>query len=502
MVSAFRFFKIDILTVKEYLGMKLIAMYLPQFHEIEENNRAWGKGFTEWDNVRKAKPLFDGHDQPREPLNDNYYNLLDIRTLEWQSELAKMYGIYGFCFYHYWFRDGKHVLEKPSELLLRHTEIDLPFCFSWANEPWTKTWHGAAGEKEVLIEQRYGAEQQWKEHFEYLLPFFQDARYIKVENKPMFLIYQIHAIGCFGRMMECWEKMAVENGFAGIYIVDMLTVNGKVCKGKWVNANVEFEPSKILGRLKRTHEGLAVYDYDEACKEMLKVRHRKNSYRSVFAGYDDSPRRGGNGTIFQGQASEKFGKYLQKTIRLSESEDNDIVFINAWNEWGESNYLEPDKKDEYGYLEAVQKALMGEYPDIEIEMAKEKDPVTPEDKFRAYFEVCNQWLKIQNDGYSVESFFKEKGYKKIAIYGVSELGNRLAEALVPTEIEVVYGIDRNVCVAFSEIINIKGLEEEKWFDGIDCIVVTPVHVFEEVGEALKRKSDCDIVSLEEVIYSI
>ncbi len=127
--------------------MKIIALYLPQFHEIEENNHAWGKGFTEWDNVRKAEPLFDGHCQPREPLNDNYYNLLDISTLKWQAGLAKKYGVYGFCFYHYWFRDGKHVLEKPSELLLGHTEIDLPYCFSWANEPWTKTFRAAVWDR-------------------------------------------------------------------------------------------------------------------------------------------------------------------------------------------------------------------------------------------------------------------------------------------------------------------------------------------------------------------
>ena len=129
--------------------MKLIAYYLPQFHEIEENNRAWGKGFTEWDNVKKAKPLFEGHYQPREPLSDNYYNLLDISTLKWQAGLAKKYGVNGFCFYHYWFKDGKRVLEKPAELFLQNADIDLSFCFSWANEPWTKTWHGASGEKEV-----------------------------------------------------------------------------------------------------------------------------------------------------------------------------------------------------------------------------------------------------------------------------------------------------------------------------------------------------------------
>ena len=481
--------------------MKIIALYLPQFHEIEENNHAWGKGFTEWDNVRKAEPLFDGHCQPREPLNDNYYNLLDISTLKWQAGLAKKYGVYGFCFYHYWFRDGKHVLEKPSELLLGHTEIDLPYCFSWANEPWTKTWHGAAGEKEVLLEQRYGTEKQWREHFEYLLPFFQDTRYIKVGNKPVFLIYQFHSIGCFDRMMDCWEGLAVEHGFAGMHIVDMLTENGKMYKGKRVSANVECEPSKILGRLKRTHEGLAVYDYDEACRKMLGVPHRKDSYRSVFVGYDDSPRRGKNGTIFQGQTPEKFGKYLQKTISLSEAEGNDLLFVNAWNEWGEGNYLEPDKKNGYGYLEAVKAAQEGKYPEIEIEVTEKEVSALSVDKFRKYYELCNHWIKMLNDGYHIESFFREKGYKRIAVYGMGELGNRLIETLEGTGTEVAYGIDRNLWTAFAEI-DIKGLDEEERFDGIDCIVVTPIHAYEKAAKALRGKTDCDIVSLEDVIYGV
>lgn len=481
--------------------MKIIAYYLPQFHEIEENNRAWGKGFTEWDNVRKAESLFDGHDQPHEPLNDNYYNLLDINTLKWQVELAKEYGVYGFCFYHYWFRDGKRVLEKPSELLLKHTEIEFPYCFSWANEPWTKTWHGAAGEKEVLLEQRCGTEKQWIEHFEYLFPFFQDSRYIKVENKPVFLIYQIHRIGCFDQMMDCWEKLALENGFAGMYIVEMLTRNGKVYKGKRVSANVEFEPGKIMGRLKREHTGLAVYDYDEAYRKILSIPHQKASYRSVFVGYDDSPRRGGNGTIFQGQTPEKFGKYLQKTITLSKSEGNNIIFVNAWNEWGESNYLEPDKKNEYRYLEALKAAQEGKYSEIEVEMEDNEAMSYSEDKFRIYYELCNRWIKMQNDGYHMETFFRENSYKKIAVYGMGELGNRLIEALKGTEIEIAYGINKDLWEAYAEI-DIKGLDEEEYFDGVDCIVVTSVHVYEEVARALNEKTNCDIISLEDVIYGI
>ena len=329
---------------------KIIAYYLPQFHEIEENNRAWGKGFTEWDNVKKAVPLFEGHNQPREPLNDNYYNLLDIDTIQWQVNLAKKYGIYGFCFYHYWFRDGKHVLEKPAELLLGHKEVDIQFCFSWANEPWTKTWHGAAGEKEVLIEQRYGKEEQWKEHFEYLLPFFKDRRYVKIDNKPVMLIYQINKIGCFNKMIDCWNLLAEKSGFSGVYIVDMLTSDGKIARNKRVSASVDFEPGKSKRKKMIEDECLNIQDYDEACQRTLSQEHSENEWRCMFVNYDDTPRRHEKGIVYQGSTPQKFGKYLQATLVKSKNEKSRYVFINAWNEWGEGNYLEPDKKYGYEYL--------------------------------------------------------------------------------------------------------------------------------------------------------
>lgn len=314
---------------------KIIAYYLPQFHEIEENNRAWGKGFTEWDNVKKAVPLFEGHNQPREPLNDNYYNLLNIDTIKWQVELAKKYGIEGFCFYHYWFKDGKHVLEKPSELLLENKDIDIQFCFSWANEPWTKTWHGAAGEKEVLIEQRYGKEEQWKEHFEYLLPFFKDRRYVKIDNKPVMLIYQINKIGCFNKMIDCWNLLAEKSGFSGVYIVDMLTSDGKIARNKRVSASVDFEPGKSKRKKMIEDECLNIQDYDEACQRMLSQEHSENEWRCMFVNYDDTPRRHEKGIVYQGSTPQKFGKYLQDTLVKSKNEKSRYVFINAWNEWGE-----------------------------------------------------------------------------------------------------------------------------------------------------------------------
>ena len=483
--------------------VKIIALYLPQFHEIEENNRAWGKGFTEWDNVKKAVPLFEGHYQPREPLNDNYYNLLNPCTLEWQIKLAKKYGVYGFCFYHYWFRDGKYVLEKPAEMLLNSPDLDIPFCFSWANEPWTKTWHGATGEKEVLIEQRYGDKKQWRKHFDYLLPFFKDSRYIKAEGKPILLIYQINKIGCFNQMVDLWESLAIQNGIPGIYIVDMLTSDGKISRNKRVSASVDFEPGKEKRKNSRKEGKLQINSYDEVCIQMINTIHKKNEYRCIFVDYDDTPRRGVDGNIFPGSAPDKFGAYFQKIIELSQKEDNSFVFLNAWNEWGEGNYLEPDKKNGYAYLEAVQKALHGEYKEFwkEKEISGYNDSVLPVEKFRRYYELCNQWIKNINDGYHIKQYFIDNKYTKIAVYGMGELGNRLVEALENTPVIVCYGITKNIWDAFAEI-DIKELGEEEFFGGVDCIVVTPVHFYEEIAEELKLKSNCNIISLEDVIYGM
>lgn len=342
---------------------------MPQFHEIPENNNAWGEGFTEWVNVKKARPLFWGHHQPRRPLDDNYYNLLDDGAMEWQTDLAKRAGIYGFCFYHYWFA-GRMVLEKPVQMLLDNKKINLHYCFSWANEPWTKTWHGAGGEKEILIPQSYGKEEEWRAHYNYFRPFFLDRRYIKEKNCPMLLIYRLRNISHFNDMIRYWNVCAKEDGFSGIFIVSMDTWRDHADKSCWVNASVDFEPGKSRGEAmhsvsflkpKKTESllwnRLAVpsISYQETNKQMLKCPHGKNQFRTVFVDFDDSPRRRERAIIAKGSTPKRFGKYLKKSMELSRQEGNAYVFINAWNEWGEGNYLEPDTRHGYAYLKQVKK---------------------------------------------------------------------------------------------------------------------------------------------------
>ena len=226
--------------------MKIIAFYLPQFHSFKENDEWWGKGFTEWTNVKNAKPLFKGHYQPRIPLNKNYYNLTNVDTLKWQADIAKKYGIYGFCYYHYWF-DGHMLMEKPMELMLANEEVDLPFCICWANENWTKAW--AQHSKKVLISQTYGDRSDWEKHFYYLLPFFMDKRYIYKDEMPIFVIYRPELIPTLRPMLEFWDKLAKENGLKGIiYMYQQHNYDHQTADtGDLFSYAIEYEPGRVKG---------------------------------------------------------------------------------------------------------------------------------------------------------------------------------------------------------------------------------------------------------------
>lgn len=350
--------------------MKFISLYLPQFHEIPENNDAWGNGFTEWTNVKKSKPLFMGHYQPRIPLHNRYYNLLHTDTLKWQVNLAKKYGVDCFCFYHYWFH-GRMVLEQPVELLRKMRNLPIEYCFSWANEPWTKTWHGAGGNKEVLIPQTYGREEEWEEHYQYFLPYFKDERYLKKENQPVLLIYKLWNIPFYNDMIRYWKKRAKIDGFSGIYLICMKNSQSRIYASKYVDGTMDFEPNNTKSTMLEANHTMApvkertifwnrlvmkTIDYRGLNQKMLGKTHRKNEYRTVFVDYDDTPRRGDRGVITFGSTPKRFAHYLKENMCLTEKEGNEFLFINAWNEWGEGNYLEPDVRNGYAYLNAVKKA--------------------------------------------------------------------------------------------------------------------------------------------------
>lgn len=368
--------------------MKVIAYYLPQFHEIPENNEWWGEGFTEWVNVKKAKPLFDGHNQPRVPLNSKYYNLLDADTKKWQVDLANEYGVYGFCFYHYWF-DGKLLLQKPVEQFLQDKALNTHFCICWANEHWTNAW--TTKEATVLIEQRYGERAEWEEHFNYLLPYFKDERYIKNDNKPLFVLYRPELIDCLAEMLECWNDLARKNGFSGIdfaYQHVSYAVSPK-CDESLFSYALEYHPSHVqtmmdmqhnrkLKQIKkeivlfaenklginlreklRSKNEVRRFDYDETWQDILAMKPRNEKcVPGAFVDWDNTPRREMRGTVFSGATPEKFERYLTKQIiRARDDYKKDMLFVFSWNEWAEGGYLEPDEKNGYGYLEAIRNAL-------------------------------------------------------------------------------------------------------------------------------------------------
>lgn len=355
---------------------KVIAFHLPQYHTIPENDRWWGKGFTEWTNVKKAKPLYRNHYQPRVPLHNNYYDLSDDKTMVWQMKLAKKAGISGFCFYHYWF-SGKKLLEKPVEGILSNPDADLPFFFCWANEPWTRTWDGKDGAKCILMEQLYGFEKDWIEHFMYLLPFFQDERYMKLDNKPVFAIYSAIRIKKLPDMLRCWNELAVKHGFKGMHVI---SVNRGTPYAKVVDAVLDFEPFATLydanGLWKKYGKPhcfdflkrvpiikkmlLPVIDYSFLSHKMLtrKRNYRKPYYLGMYVGWDNTARKGADvNYIIEGNSPAKFKAFFEKQYKRSIEENREFLFINAWNEWGEGTYLEPDERWRYKYLKAIREIV-------------------------------------------------------------------------------------------------------------------------------------------------
>lgn len=375
--------------------MKVIALYLPQFHTFPENDEWWGKGFTEWTNVKKAIPLFRGHRQPNIPYHGNYYDLSSIEPMRQQAEIAKAYGIYGFCFYHYWFKGGKMLMEKPVERFRDTKNIDFHYCLSWANEPWTRAWDGS--DKQVIMPQEYGGEPEWKEHFKYLNSFFEDERYIRIDGKPIIVLYRPDLIMELKEMMECWDMLAKQAGYNGIcYIAQGAAFCGNPDSDFTLfDYCMEFEPgyTRELYRknnLKKTpslvlkssrcaamfiwsdfktklytkfgikfKKPTKLFNYDTVSKVICKrTPVNRKMIPGFYPSWDNSPRRGEEGMIFAGSTPEKFEYYLRKRLASAKMKyKSDFLFINAWNEWAETAYLEPDEQNGYAYLSAIRNVL-------------------------------------------------------------------------------------------------------------------------------------------------
>lgn len=373
--------------------VKLVAFYFPQFHAIPQNDEWWGKGFTDWVNVRRARPLFRGHYQPRVPLGGRYYDQSQMETLRWQVGLAKQYGVHGFCHYHYWF-DGVQLLETPTNMMLASRELDFPFCLAWANETWSRRWDGR--DHHILQKQTHQPDPAlWERHFEYLFRAWSDDRAILVDGKPLFLVYRAHIIQQLPRMFEFWRELAHRRGLKGLYIAAIKQYEFPVPEVlKHFDAVVHFQPFEalyspdfespdlstrravkplrllpekvqdILRTIRNQYfSGLTFYDYDMVWRHMLKVEREAGipAFPGAFIDWDNTARYVKRARIFRGASPERFEHWFRQLVQVTATRPDPerMIFMNAWNEWAEGTYLEPDERYAYRYLEAVRNGLAG-----------------------------------------------------------------------------------------------------------------------------------------------
>ena len=487
--------------------LRVIAMYLPQFHQIPENDEWWGEGYTEWTAVKKTKSYFEKQIQPRVPLNENYYDLSQKKTMIWQESLMKKYNIYGLCFYHYYFKNGRRILEKPAENLLKWTDIDIPFCFSWANETWARSWSNVANsntwnlkekvnkterDRGILLYQSYGFENEWKEHFDYLYPFFKDDRYIKIDGHPVFLIYKPDQIPGLPRMMDYWKTLSKQCN------IEYPIVIGTNTQRNIFEKKLQQEPNYTdLGKC-FNHANFS--DVVNAMVENARIADEK-TFLCASPGYDDTPRRGEKGEEFKIAPPEEFCKQMAVLIQESKCKGNEFLFLNAWNEWGEGMYIEPDTVFQYGYLEAVKKALSF---NNSIEQKKSDHYVLRREieckkmlyKSETSERTLKKMIQIKSNGLSIKKFFSYHNIRAIVVYGKGLMAEWVIKEL-QEEVAIKAIMDRNTDVMLNFDL-IRVIAPNELTDNIDAIVVTAVGSYDEIYYALKKKYDVPIFNFEEI----
>ena len=356
---------------------RLIAMYLPQYHPIPENDRWWGKGFTEWTNVAKARPLFPGHYQPHLPADLGYYDLRLPEVREAQAEMASEYGVQGFCYYHYWFQ-GRRLLERPFQEVLDSGRPEFPFCLCWANENWSRHWDGGGGE--ILLEQTYSPKDDLR-HIQWLLEAFADPRYIQVDGRPLMLIYRAKRFPDIRQTIDRWQEAAIRRGLKGLYLarVESFVDERDDPRPLGFDAAVEFQPdwlqlvqppalphriARWLHRRRLRRQGSSplptVFDYAAVVRSMLEkqaVAYRR--FPCVAPSWDNTSRRSTGAVVLENANPELYEFWLTEILRRPPAGpgDENLVFLNAWNEWAEGNHLEPDRRFGRSYLEATRRAL-------------------------------------------------------------------------------------------------------------------------------------------------
>lgn len=352
----------------------IIAYYLPQFHPFKENDEWWGKGFTEWTNVGKAKPLFHGHYQPKVPADLGYYDLRLPEVRQQQVDLAKEAGVYGFCYWHYWFGNGRQLMNEIIDEVVETGKPDFPFCLGWANETWkAKQWNKDGSGDKILIEQCYGGEEDYRQHFEYALKIFKDDRYIKLDNRPVFLIYQPQLIPDLNLFISLWNRWAKEEGFCGIYFIARMKQAEEFNKSKWLDMGVdavttertygfemnEWYPTRMFKRAIRKIFGWPIVKpYKKAMQYFVKDSDVDEDFiPCLIPNWDHSPRSKRKANILTNCDPEYFRKHVDRVFSVISKKKNKMVFLKSWNEWAEGNYMEPDLKYGKGYIRVLREEI-------------------------------------------------------------------------------------------------------------------------------------------------
>jgi len=357
---------------------RVIAFYLPQYHPIPENDSWWGKGFTEWVNVARARPLFPGHYQPRVPGDLGFYDLRLAETRVAQAEMARRYGIEGFCYWHYWFGNGKRLLDRPFREVLQSGEPDFPFCLAWANQSWTGIWHGSPGR--ILIKQVYPGVSDYREHFTAVQEAFADERYLRVEGKPLFVVYDPLGLPDPVEFTDCWRDCARKAGLGDFHLAG-------IGDASWNAQRYGFDAC-ILDTLRLVTQAFqaredfsnkvwrgirhfcplfvrrpSVYPYRQAITFMATTRCASDiCYSCVLPNWDNTPRTGKQGLVLHGSTPSLFRRHVRDALQhISVYEpERRILFVKSWNEWAEGNHLEPDRRFGTGYLEALADVVRGD----------------------------------------------------------------------------------------------------------------------------------------------
>ncbi len=362
---------------------RCIAFYLPAFYPFPENDTWWGKGFTEWWLVRERQPLFKTHQQPRVPdENLGYYNTLDADTRRKQAQMAKDCGIEAFCYWHMWFGHGKQLLHETVKEVMQSGEPHMPFCLAWANQTWTRRWARTGTISKTLMEQTYPGDDDIRAHFATVLPMFQDPRYLRMHNQPLFILYKPFAVPDLERFIALWNTLARDAGIPGIFFLGMIAPHEKSPTVLGLHGFIRHQPATDLMRygqsvMKKTLRGNVmpllrflrgalrrpqVFDHGTIVQSAMTATLEQNEYLQVLTNWDDTPRQGKNGTIFQGSTPDHLQSVMLHAVKELQSrpQEERLLFLKSWNEWGEGNYIEPDTQTKNGYLDAVRAVLRGD----------------------------------------------------------------------------------------------------------------------------------------------